>query len=96
MIAFEQVSIREPILGSGDFGPEQIKILDNALAAGQAGEMRQHLQELEDRASSPRDLLACGIVAYMLTRWASIAFRKAQRIRRETKARKLARNNERA
>ena len=37
-----------------------------------------------------------GIVAYMLTRWASIAFRKAQRIRRETKARKLARNNERA
>lgn len=35
-----------------------------------------------------------GIVAYLVTRWASGAFRKAQRARREAKVRRLARKKQ--
>ncbi|MCA8987274.1 MAG: tetratricopeptide repeat protein [Planctomycetaceae bacterium] len=66
MIAMEQVSVREPILGSGDFGIEQVRLIEKALASGQASEVRQHWQELADRASSPRDIQAAGIIAQLL------------------------------
>jgi len=66
MIAMEQFDVREPILGSSDFGHEQVKTLQNALSHGQASEIRQHWQELIANASSPRENLAAGVTAYLL------------------------------
>ncbi|WP_146505414.1 DNA-directed RNA polymerase subunit alpha C-terminal domain-containing protein [Rubinisphaera italica] len=66
MIAIEQIDVRQPILESTDFGNDQIKTILRALAEGQAAEVRQYWQEVSSRATSQRDLLAAGIIAYLL------------------------------
>ncbi len=66
MIAPEQFDIREPLLDSSEFDYDQLAVLQQALVAGQAAELRVAWRELDARASSPRDLLASGVTAFLL------------------------------
>ncbi len=66
MIAPEQFDVREPLLSSPEFGYDQLAVLQQALTAGQAAELRVAWKELDSQASSQRDLLACGVTAFLL------------------------------
>lgn len=66
MIAAEQFDIRGPLLDSPEFGYDELAVLQQALAAGQAAELRVVWRELDSRASSQRDLLASGVAAFLL------------------------------
>lgn len=66
MIAPEPIEVRQPLLDSPEFSYDQIAILEQALAAGQAADLRVIWQELNSSATSERDLLACGITAFLL------------------------------
>ncbi|MBL4884220.1 MAG: DNA-directed RNA polymerase subunit alpha, partial [Planctomycetaceae bacterium] len=66
MIAPEPIDVSQPLLDSPEFSYEQIAILDQALTAGQAADIRAAWNELNARATSDRDLLACGVTAFLL------------------------------
>ena len=68
MIAIERVDVRQPLLNSPEFGYNELAVLEKSLTSGQVSELRQAWQELNSRASSQRDLLAAGVVAYLLAR----------------------------
>ncbi len=68
MIAFERIDVRQPLLNSAEFGYNEYSMLEKALLAGQVSDVRQVWQELSAQATSERDHLACGTVAYLLAR----------------------------
>ncbi len=68
MIAIERIEVRQPLLSSPEFGTNEFSIIEKALGAGQVSEIRQTWQELSDRATSERDHVASGTVAYLLAR----------------------------
>lgn len=65
----ELVDVRAPILDSPGFGPDEIATVQNALAKRQTSDVKQALHDLRMKTSqggSDRDLLAQGIVMYLL------------------------------
>ena len=68
------IDVRQVLMESNPFGPEQVKQLRGAVAATQVGDVRQVLAELlnqvQDGDTSKRNHLALGIASYLMARHA--------------------------
>ena len=69
MITTAEVDVRDLLLDSQTFGPDNIAQLEMVIASPQVREVSQHLQELIARAESggnTRDRIAAGVTSYLL------------------------------
>ena len=65
----DQVDVAGAVRGDGPFGPEQVALLEKAVAGTQPAEVRQHLQELENEIGEDgddRQNTAAGVTHYLL------------------------------
>ena len=70
MSVTELIDVRELLHGKSDFNPDEIKLLESAIAGDQFSEVRQEMQTLRDEVDagdkSKGKSLRLGIAAYML------------------------------
>ena len=68
----EPVDVRGLLLSDKPFGPEDVRVLERAVAGHQSAEVRNALAEqdarLQSGSASERDLAAAGVTAYLLGR----------------------------
>ena len=68
------IEVRQVLMESNPFGPEQVKQLRSAVAGTQVGDVRQVLAELLNQVldgdASKRNHLALGIASYLMARHA--------------------------
>ena len=65
----DQVDVVGALRGDGPFGPDQVALLEKAVAGTQPAEVRQHLQELENEIGEDgddRQNTAAGVAHYLL------------------------------
>lgn len=71
-VPHEHVDVRGVLLDEGAFGPDDVKMLERAIAGHQSADVRLALGELDNRMvagkANDRDLTAAGIAAFLLGR----------------------------
>jgi DNA-directed RNA polymerase subunit alpha len=74
MMLSAQADLKQLVLLNGSFGPQEIRVLENAIAGGYApfGELREAVSELQDKDEhSPASMVRLGVCFYLLGKYNS-------------------------